>query len=459
MIDLTIAGWVSIPLSSLDEFKQFSIKDELLYVSKFVDDNGKRKTIKLYDEDEKNLYVPREWARKNLKSYLDDEFTVTNNWVDEEVTPFYTKLPSPDHPSVPDPVRQKIFMEELESKVRDKKNVLAVAQTGAGKTPVSLYVAAKLNRRILVLVNRNTLRDQWINQIQNLLGVPSEMIATIQGAKYNLEGKMVAVGLLQSFARRKYPQEVYDFASVVIIDEAHNISTEFFAQVIPKIRAKYRIALSATPTRKDGADIVLYYHCGIPRVISESRVMDIDVYVKTFTPSSMWGDNDRTQIFHLSRLKDRNRFLTNHIVDMYNDNRKILAVSHSVDHLDKIRDMLLDANINHDDIGYFTGSINENGKRRPTKKAEREYASTKRIILGTYGAIKEGVDIPLIDAGIDLSPNYRATQVIGRARRYVKGKRKPIWITVVDDTSLTSLKTFKSRKKEYQSSGAKIIDS
>lgn len=805
MTEVIMGGWLSIPLASLSTDSIELIKSELTYVSKFIDDNGKRKQILLYDIDGEFIHTPREWARHNIRRFVDDEITCRYEWIDEPVEPFYSRLPDPNHPKVLDPIQQKKFMDDLEHAVIKKKNVLAVAMTGchakntkivmydgslknvedikigdmlmgpdstprrvirlhrgrdtmvcitpktggnsfivnknhilslkrtaqfkgvkaldgtkqrrgevinislddyinttngfkhlhklykpdnpivyensveslpidpyflglwlgdgssdtacitsmddeiieyvknyytsvglktrleildkphqpnkavniygvgekrynyildklrelnlrknkhipkmyltssvsdrckllaglidtdghvknscveftlkdtqlfydlvflarslgcttkisdkivnnttykraffsipnninintiltrkhipkrtqkkcnkisgftykllpeddfygfeidgdhlyltedftvhhnSGKTAVSLYVAAKLNRKILILVNKNALRDQWIDEIQNHLGIPSEMIATIQGPKCKLDGKVIAVGLLQSFARRQYPQEVYDFASTLIVDECHNLSTEFFGKVIPKIKAKYRILLSATPTRKDGSDIVLYYHCGNPRVISANRSMDIDVIVKKFTPDSMWGDNDRTQLFHLTRLKKRNQFLTDIISELYKDKRKILAISHSVDHLDKIYAMLMTANINPDDVGYFTGSINDSGKRRTLRKDERDVSKTKRIILATYGAFKEGVDVPDLDAGIDLSPNYKGNQVIGRVRRYVPGKRKPKWITIFDDKSMSALKMFQSRIKEYKQAGANIV--
>ncbi|AHC30483.1 hypothetical protein CC53_gp066 [Rhizobium phage vB_RleS_L338C] len=68
----------------------------------------------------------------------------------------------------------------------------------------------------------------------------------------------------------------------------------------------------------------------------------------------------------------------------------------------------------------------------------------------------EGIDIPRLDAGIDVLPRGDATQLIGRIRRPRPGKPEPVWITLLDTKCFMSKKYFERRCKDYQATGAII---
>ena len=55
-----------------------------------------------------------------------------------------------------------------------------------------------------------------------------------------------------------------------------------------------------------------------------------------------------------------------------------------------------------------------------------------RIYLATYGVMAMGVDVPWLDAGIDLTPRTEPEQVLGRVRRQYDGKKMAHWFSPVD---------------------------
>lgn len=455
MVTIEMGGLVKVPLSCLDS--QLVIK-KLTYKSYFKDRTGKKKHIKLYNIDQDFIYVPREWARKNLPQLIKDKIFCVNTWKDETINFGYTKLPDPYHPSVLDKENQKTFMDDMLHKAKQYKNILCVAKTGSGKTMVALRTVALLSKPTLVLVNTNALKEQWFERIEQALGIEKKDVGVIQASKLNYKNKSITIGLLQTFAKKKLPQEVYDYFSIIVIDECHNLSTEFFSQVVPMFRAKYRIGLSATPKRKDGSDRVLYDHIGKPRVVADTKIMDCDVIVKPLTIFNKWGKTEEARISCYIRSNTRNKFLADTIVDMYNDKRKILAISLSVDHLDKIYDLLI-KKIPPEEISYYTGTINVGGKRKKMTPEQHKETEKKQIILATYGIFKEAVDIPALDAGIELTPTYKGNQLIGRVRRYVEGKKKPYWVSIYDTNCKFSDKMYHSRYAEWIQAGANVINS
>ncbi|MGC1905509.1 MAG: DEAD/DEAH box helicase family protein [Candidatus Acidiferrum sp.] len=48
----------------------------------------------------------------------------------------------------------------------------------------------------------------------------------------------------------------------VIVDECHHLSAVTFERVLREVKAKYVLGLTATPTRKDGHQPIIYMQCG-----------------------------------------------------------------------------------------------------------------------------------------------------------------------------------------------------
>ncbi len=188
--------------------------------------------------------------------------------------------------------------------------------------------------------------------------------------------------------------------------------------------------------------------------------MNVNVIVRTVTNQSVWGETDRELVASLSRSVTRNKLLCSAIKSAYDKGRTVLGVTNSVKHAQKIINILSNT-IDPSEIGQFTATKFINNKPKKMSSAELLDAKTKRIIIATDGLIKEGVDIPALDCGIDLVPFYNATQRIGRVRRYFEGKKVPYWLTILDVDSNGNYITplyimYKSRYKDYEEQGFTI---
>lgn len=442
-----VGGWIHLPKDLVDVD---TLKTKLTYISPFAEDDGTRKTIRSYIDTDSYILVPREYQHGYTLDVVDKTTSIPIDYS-------FTKTPDPYHVRVKNKEAQAKFMGDIYKELLKCKNVLAYALTGSGKTVSALSVVPKLKQKTLVLVNTEALRDQWIEEIHDKLGVPREDIGIIQGKKNTSKDKPISVAILKTLALRDSSLELFSDFGFVILDEAHVVATEFFNDVVAKFSAKYRLALTATPEKKDKSHAVLNYHFGPIRVTANTKVMPVRVFIHKRQQGDYWGDTDRAIVHSLSKSRRRNDMLVEHIVKAYRKGRNVLAVSHAVEHVQKIIG-LLKSHIPEEDIGQLTATKKINGKSVKMKKHETDEAKTKRVIVATDGYVREGIDIPQLTMGIDLVPFYNATQRIGRVRRFVEGKVQPYWITILDEDITECYIMFMARKKDYLANNFDLVE-
>lgn len=460
-INCNVSGWFNYPSHLLSNKQEFI--NRLTYVSPFVEDDGTRKTIKLYKDTEDYFSMPIKWTQKNFPTLFkmaEEKRTTTGKLT-------YTKLPDPFHPAVKDPEGQKQFMDDLLNAVSEHESVLAVAKTGSGKTVCALRTAALLGHRTLILVDKNDLKEQWIREIQAKLGIPRERIGVIQQDQCEYLDKDIVVGLLQTNARRDYPDDVYNAFGTVIVDECDVIATEFFNEVLPKFNARYRICLTATPVRKDGSDIVMYYHVGEPAVISIAEVLPIKVHIfKYYKDGKIWGKDDKQHMLAISKDKSFNEIVAQRIYDCYQAGRNILVVTEKIDQAELLMDLVNKLGVDKNELGQFTGQVSKYDKtyewkkigRRLTTQDELDIAKGRTIKFATINMVRRAVDIPVLDTIIEAAPLWQGEQLLGRARRRFKGKKFPIAMTWRHMKSVYAEERYHSRYKEYVKAEAQIIN-
>lgn len=159
------------------------------------------------------------------------------------------------------------------------------ATTGFGKTVVGAKIISELKTNTLVIVNRNTLLEQWKERLSYFLDINKKEIGQIGSGKEKQNGKL-DIASFQSLSRKDNLEEVVRDYGLVIVDECHHVAAFNFEKVLKIIRSKYVYGLTATPTRKDGWHKIIYMQCGDIRIriankeLKQNKEMEHTVIVK-----------------------------------------------------------------------------------------------------------------------------------------------------------------------------------
>jgi len=102
-----------------------------------------------------------------------------------------------------------------------------VAPPGSGKTVVGAFLVAARARSVLVLVHRQPLMDQWVEQLSLHLGVDPREIGRVGGGVRKPNGRL-DVAMIQSLVRGDVLDETVETYGHVIVDECHHIPAVSF---------------------------------------------------------------------------------------------------------------------------------------------------------------------------------------------------------------------------------------
>ena len=415
---LTKRGY-AIPKTELLDSIIESIKKELT-VSPFVPKGYKfgTTTFKLYQESEKNIYVPKSYGIKKfghpstIKIIGDDincKFTGTLR--PEQITPV-----------------DKLITACLDPNAMG--GILNIC-CGGGKTTMALYTLSVLAKKTLIIVHKDFLLEQWKERIKSFL--PDASIGLIKAKVIDIDNKDVVLGSLQSLSMKEYDTNIFSSFGTVIIDEVHHTSAEVFSKALAKVSFVYTIGLSATIVRKDGLSKVFKWYLGDVVFQSEKRKDNVIVKCIDFDDP----DNEKYQEFPtlctgkpnvakmINNVCDntlRNKLIIDEAIQAASHNRKILILSDRRMHILELEKQIKLSGI---EVGIYMGGM---------KSSILANCSTKQIIIATFAIASEGYDQPGLDTIILASPKSDVVQAVGRILRDKECDRKnvPLIIDIVD---------------------------
>lgn len=344
------------------------------------------------------------------------------------------RLPDPTSPRAP--AGQDIFFKAMVLAMRDNYAVLACAPTGAGKTVAVLNAIGNLKRTALIIVPTTVLAQQWRNEAMLHLGLEAGDIGFVQGGASNWKGKKIVIAVIHNLFLKKYSDRFYRYFGIVAWDEAHKLGAREFSKTMTLFPAAYKLAVTATPGRKDGLDALVHNYFGAPCVVAEAPALAATCWRVPFPliGKLQWIErcrNDVRPMKWLAGLSVRNELIVRMILKLHAKGRVILVLSRFIDHLETLGKMLRAAGVPDEAIGQFTGSYGSKGKKVGKPYLDHVRANSQ-IILATYAMAKEGMDIPRLDTGIEATPVADNIQGIGRIRRPLPGKRSPLWFSIED---------------------------
>ncbi len=318
---------------------------------------------------------------------------------------------------------------------------------GQGKTVMGLNIISKLRKKTLVIVHKEFLMNQWIERIAQFL--PTAKIGKIQGKVFDVDGKDIVIGMLQSLSMKDYPCSAFASFGLTIVDEVHHISSEVFSCALYKIVTKYMLGLSATMDRKDGLTHVFKMFLG-DIVYKAEKTNEHRVTVRAIEYVS--GDSDfervvvdrRGEISYssmISKLCDytlRSKFIVRVVADLFEEDpaRQIMILAHNRCLLTYLHDAIAREGIAT--VGYYVGGMKESALKE---------TETKQVVIATYSMAAEALDIKTLSTLIMATPKTDIEQAVGRILRVKHGS--PVVVDILD-THECFKKQWAKRRQYYK---------
>ena len=286
---------------------------------------------------------------------------------------------------------------------------------GGGKTVLFIYILVRLIRkRCVIVVHTNQLADQWEERFRFFC--PEIRIGRVQGQTKKVKDCDVVICMLQTLSMKDDLEScLFDDFSVMAIDECHLVCTETFSKLLTRWGTQILFGLSATPSRKDKLENVLFAHLGgivysgtrekVPvRVVIEYP--DVSECKELMNPRTKKPDHV-AMITALVEDEKRTHLIARKAIE--NMSSKVLILSERRGHLERIGYHICEINPSYEnEIGMYRG------KMKPEELKESEQ---KSIILGTYSIASVGLDIKGLNTLILATPRSDVVQASGRIQR------------------------------------------
>ncbi len=315
-------------------------------------------------------------------------------------------------------------LNQMKTKLNNGEGVIACLPTGAGKSNIAMKLIHELRQKTLITVHNKELMKQWQKNIEKTLTYTTTLLGG--GNKDTDKNADIMIAMIQTLTKDKKIK--LDEYNMFIADEIHHYSSRTFHAVAMRCNAYYRIGLSATPKREDGAD--LKFIGGIGKIITPitaQQLMELGYIVKpkliVLRPPSpaklgrTYADEYRNGIV---LNEARNQMIANTIKKYANNGDKVYV---SVTQLAQGKR-----------LETLSGAKFVDSKSNTRDKDIQNFIDNKtNVIVSTL--LGEGIDIPdinvLIMAGAGKS-EIATIQKAGRILRPSQGKNEALIIDFAD---------------------------
>ena len=328
---------------------------------------------------------------------------------------------------------------------------LVVAPSRSDKFVCAIALAARLQQRTLILVNRKNLIQPWREQIELCT---REQVSLLGRDKTDNAKNLFTVAMLQTLDQNNVEDLNY---GLVLVDECHNLPAQQAYQVLSRINAKYKFGFSATEQRKDARGFMV--HAAVGDVIAKVEVSSLDknslpVRVKVIKRPFVGSVYDLHDFFAaLSHDNERNQFIVQ-CASKLSLTSPTLIVCHQTAHCETLVRIAKEQNI---DIVLLQGRAQQ----------QMSEALHVPIVVGTYASLAGITDWPPLGALILATPvsanadrlespkATRLLQAIDRCQRPYPNRKGTLVVDIVDE-HLFGFSMYAKRKRVYKQQGFEL---
>ena len=370
--------------------------------------------------------------------------------------------------------------------IQHENGVLSVP-TAFGKTVIGASLIAERKCNTLIVVHLQTLLDQWKKSLEQFLEInenlpdsdpekkrrrkKTQSIIGQIGARKDTSSGIIDIALVQSLVHDDQVNEIVKDYGMVIVDECHHASSLSYEKVLSNVNAQYVYGLTATPNRQDGQHPVVFMQCGSIRYsVSAKEQADKRDFEHFIIPSFTSFRKPLTQSesdWHITKIytalaesEARNRQIVADVLDVVENNRTPVILTHRKDHVTILSDML--KNRTNANIIALVGTDSAKMKREISESLAGISPTEKLIVVATGKYIGEGFDYPRLDTLFLASPiAWKGTlaQYAGRLHREYPGKKDVIVYDYVDIHIPVLERMYHKRLTGYAQIGYKALSS
>jgi superfamily II DNA or RNA helicase len=332
-----------------------------------------------------------------------------------------------------------------------------VADCGFGKTICMAKIIHSLGRKAMVVAPTLTLVSQLQTELLKFL--PNAKVTVLQGActpakLKKLEDATLIIASLSSLAQCVYPPSFWATVGTVLFDEAHLMCARTLCAILPHIPARYLGGFSATPSRRDNLEYVLYWLLG-PTAFVYQRIPSITGKTGTVIVHKIIGPHIQTPftfqkasvfthlLANVAAHEERNSLILQLVVQQSSVRKRILILSAFREHAQTLAKQIEDVGLK---VILLLGGA---------KKSEE---TTYQCAVATYSLLELGYDDKTLDTLILCTPKSNIQQTVGRIERDHPGKLVPVVYDIVDTNPLLQ-GMWKKRKVFYKSRGFLVKES
>ena len=337
------------------------------------------------------------------------------------------------------------------------------ATTAFGKTVIAAALIAQRARNTLILVHRHELLTQWMERLKTFLDIDPKDIGFIGGGRRRPTG-VIDVALIQSLARRGEVSDLVANYGHLIIDECHHLSATSFELVARRAKAKFVLGLSATVTRKDGHQPIIFMQCGQVRHRVDARAQasgrGVSQQVKFratefHLPASLsHSDRPSMSAIYAAIAADerRNDLIFDDVLNALEAKRSPVVLTERRDHLEFLQSRFSRFVRN---LVVLQGGMSAS-ERRGSNDLLLVADSQERLILATGRYLGEGFDDARLDTLFLTMPiSWKGTlaQYVGRLHRQHAGKSDVLVFDYVDESVPVLARMAAKRRAGYRTLG------
>jgi superfamily II DNA or RNA helicase len=351
--------------------------------------------------------------------------------------------------------RLRPFQEKAVRDLTRKEFGTLSAPTGSGKTVMGLHLIAARRQPALIIVHTKDLGHQWVERIEQFLGIPAAEIGWIGGGKRR-PGERITVALVQSLY--KCASEIAPQIGHLVVDECHRTPSRTFTDAVTAFDTRYMLGLSATPWRRDKLSKLIFWHLGDVQheiksegLVASGDVLKAEVIVREtafrpyFDPVSEYS----RMLSELAADKERNVQIVDDVAAAARTTDGVcLVLSDRKAHCENLRVLL---KLRHSIAAEVLTGDQPMTRRR--ELAEAMQAGRVKVVVATGQLIGEGFDCPRLETLFLVTPirfSGRLLQYLGRVLRPAPGKQRARVYDYVDVHVDTLVKAARARQRVYQ---------